>query len=277
VIPKLVAELPAMRVQVWPRTRPLDYEIALSPSLPMETRVRKLEHALADHELELPIQSLLQLGLPDHDPDVADLRIVPLAEHPERPDAKLAAVLERQNLTLLDRTDHIVGFSGADPAALRQQAAALVTAIAAAKTIHVVEQIGVEVMPRKTAKVDRDRAAALGITPAAIDTTLEVLAPGGMRVASTFTPDGQDPVMLAVEWPLADVIDRVMVRSTTGALVPLSAVVTIAETPEPDVILHEGQFPWVGVRIAGPIGALNDALGKLQVPADIKRDVREPE
>ena len=276
-VPTVVTELQAMRVVVWPRTRPLAYEIALGPSLPIEARVRKLEHALADPDLELPSQSLLQLGLPDHEPDVADLRILPPTEHPESVGAKLAAVLERQNVTLLDRTDHIVGLSGPDPAAVRQQTATLVTAIAAAKTVHVVEQIGLDQQPRQVAKIDRDRAAALGITAASIETTLAVLAPGGMRVASTFTPNGEYPVMLVVGWPLADVLARVTVRSTGGALVPLSAVVSVAEVAEADAILHEGQFPWLGVRVAGPIAALNQVLAKLPVPGDIKRDVREPE
>ena len=43
------------------------------------------------------------------------------------------------------------------------------------------------------------------------------------------------------------------------------------------MIFHEGQFPWVGVRVAGPLDALNDVLAKLPVPADIKRDVRDPD
>ena len=96
-------------------------------------------------------------------------------------------------------------------------------------------------------------------------------------MSTLFSQLGQSPVMLAVSGELPGVLDQVMVRSASGGLVPLSAVVSVTEAPEPEVIFHEGQFPWVGVRIAGPLDALKDVLAKLPVPADIKREVRDPD
>ncbi|HEY6035214.1 MAG TPA: efflux RND transporter permease subunit, partial [Kofleriaceae bacterium] len=275
ILPKLAAELQAMRLDVWSRARPLAYEILLDPEMSMQRRVEKLRRALA--QLHLSTRALVQLGLPDQDPDLADLRIAPPAAHVPELEASLAAAFARENLTILDRHDHVVGFSGADLVELRKQSAALVAALATAHGLRVVEQLGGEDRPQPVVTLDRDRAAALGVTASEIATTLRVLAPGGMWVSTWFYPRGQQRVMLAVDGAFPDLLDQVRVRSTTGGLVPLSTVATVTETREPDVIFHEGQFPWIGVRVAGPIDALQNVLAKLPTPATIRRDVLEPD
>jgi multidrug efflux pump subunit AcrB len=274
ILPKLREELQAMNVRVWPRTRPLAYEILLNPEMATERRVDKLAHVI--DRLQLSTVSLLQLGLPGHDPDVADLRIVPSTQHPEEL-ASLASVFEENQLVVLDPHDHVVGFSGPDPTALRVQSDALVALVGHAKGLRVVARPGSEEHVESVVNIDRDRAAALGIAPDEIATALRVLANGGMWVSTTSSERGLSRVVLAVDGRLPDVLGQVMVRSTNGSLVPLSAVATVTQTREPTVVFHEDQFPWVGVRIAGPLDALNDVLAKLPVPADIKREVRDPD
>jgi multidrug efflux pump len=220
---------------------------------------------------------LVQFGEPDRDPDLADLRIVPPPDHANDVEADVAPTFERFDLAVRDRHDHVVGFSGADLEALRVQADALGTALAKTKGLRVIDKLGGDEQQRSVVTIDRDRAAMVGVTTSEIETTLRVLAPGGMWVSTTFTQRNQHRVMLAVDGKLPELFDEVMVRSTTSGLVPLSAVAKITETREPSVIFHEGQFPWVGVRIAGSLDVLEDALAKLPVPADIKRDVREPD
>jgi multidrug efflux pump subunit AcrB len=276
LMPELVGALPVdVHLDTWPRTRPLAYEIMLDPNTTPARRIDKLERALT--ELHLSTTSVVQFGAPGREPDVADLRIVPPKDHAQDLAGDVIAVFERHNFTVRGDHDHIVGFSGPDPGLLRKQAYAFVTAIARMKDVRLVEELGVEDRPQNALKIDRDRAATLRITNSDIDTTLRVLAPRGMWVSTTFTQLGQSPVMLAVTGELPGILDQVMVRSTTGSLVPLSAVVSVTETREPDVIFHEGQFPWVGVRVAGPVDALDNVLAKLPVPADIKRQVRDPD
>jgi multidrug efflux pump subunit AcrB len=85
------------------------------------------------------------------------------------------------------------------------------------------------------------------------------------------------PVILVVEGEMPGVLDQVMLRSASGGLVPVSAVAKVTETREPPVIFREGQIPWVGVRVAGELDALQDVLERLPVPAGVRRDVREPD
>jgi hypothetical protein len=238
-------------------------------------RIDRLERAITD--LHLATRVLVQFGDPDGDPDLSDLRIVPPPDHAKDVDAAVAPTFERFDLAVLDRHDHVVGFSGADPRALQAQADELVTALAKAKGLRVIDKLGGDDQPRSVVTIDRDRAATLGVTSSEIATTLRVLAPGGMWISTTFTQRNQHRVMLAVDGKLPELLDEVMVRSSTSSLVPLSAVAKVTETREPAVIFHEGQFPWIGVRVAGPLDVLEDALAKLPVPADIKRDVREPD
>ena len=275
LVPKLAASLPVdLHVDVWPRTRPLAYEIELGSGMSLAARIDRLERALA--ALHLATRALVQFGDADRDPDLADLRIVPPEEHAQDLADDVALRFGPFNLTVLDRTDHIVGFSGSDVAELRKQADALVASLAKIKGLRVVDRLGGEEQPRMEIAIDRDTAARLGIAASEIASTLSVLAPGGTWVSTTFTQSNQYPVMLAVEGELPGVLDQVMLRSTTGSLVPVSAVAKVTATREPAAIFHEGQFPWIGVRIAGPLDALQDALAKLPVPATVRRDVREP-
>ena len=276
LVPRLEQAMPAdLHVDIWPRTRPLAFEIKLGSAMSLAARVERLERALG--ELHLATRSLVQLGDSDRDPDLADLRIVPPEEHAQDIADDVALRFPHSNLTVLDPHDHVVGYAGTDVKELRAQAEALVAALANVKDLRVVDELGGTDQPRPVITIDRDRAAALGITPSAIATTLGVLAPGGAWVSTTFSQRSQQRVMLAVDGAFPDVLDQVRVRSTTGSLVPLSTVATVTETREPDVIFHEAQFPWVGVRVAGPLDALQNVLAKLQVPASIRRDVREPD
>jgi multidrug efflux pump subunit AcrB len=241
----------------------------------LAARIDRLERAIS--ALHLATRVLVQFGDADRDPDLADLRIVPPPEHAKDVEDDIAPTFERLNLTVRDHRDHVVAFLGADPEALRAQAAALVAALATQKLLRVVGQLGGDDQERSVVTVDRDRAATLGVTASEIATTLRILAPGGMEVSTVFDRQKEHRVMLAVEGQLRELIDQVMVRSTTGGLVPLSAVAKVTETREPTVIFHEGQVRWIGVRVAGSLDVLQDVLATLPVPQGVRRDVREPD
>ncbi|MEP6864594.1 MAG: efflux RND transporter permease subunit [Deltaproteobacteria bacterium] len=275
LLPKIEAELPAaVHVDLWPRTRPLAFQIILDPAAPLARRLDDFQHVVA--ELHLATRSLVQLGMDDRDPDVADLRIVP-PDHADDLEASVIATLERHHLTLRDRHDHIVGFYGADPGAQQHQVEALATAVAGVRELRVVEQIGGADHPHLELKIDRDRASLLEVDVSVVAATLRALAPGGTWLTTTNSQTESTRVMLAVQGELPAVLDQLRVRSRTGNFVPLSSLVTATQTREPLVIFREGSQRWFGVRVAGSLDALNDVLAKLPVPVGMKREVREPD
>jgi hypothetical protein len=60
-------------------------------------------------------------------------------------------------------------------------------------------------------------------------------------------------------------------------MVPLSAFTTIEQRPRPAEVRHEGQFPWIGIRVSGPLDELQATLAKFPVPQQLRRDVRDVE
>jgi multidrug efflux pump subunit AcrB len=116
-------------------------------------------------------------------------------------------------------------------------------------------------------RIDRDSAARLGVTPAAIDDALYD-AYGQRQVATSFTtlnyyrvvmestPDYQaGPEQLA----------RLFVRGAAGQVVPLPAVATFDTGVMPLAITHQGQFPAVTLSFnLAPGAALGQAVQAIQ-------------
>jgi multidrug efflux pump len=91
--------------------------------------------------------------------------------------------------------------------------------------------------PRLSVEIDREKAASLGVTPQAIGRSLETMF--GSRRVTTYTKGGQEydvivQTDLEKRRTLAD-LNTLYVRSGSGQLVPLSAVVTTrlrGDTPD---------------------------------------------
>jgi multidrug efflux pump len=114
--------------------------------------------------------------------------------------------------------------------------------------------------------VDRSKASRLNILPATIDGTLYD-AFGQRQVSIIFTQLNQYRVILESEpnfqlTPAA--LDKLYVKSTTGAMVPLSAIATLKTVSAPLAISHEGQFPSVTLSFnlssGSSLGAAVDAI-----------------
>jgi multidrug efflux pump len=92
-----------------------------------------------------------------------------------------------------------------------------------------------ETRPQIRVSVDRDRAAALGVSLADIGRTLETMM--GSRRVTTFVDDGEeyDVILQAERDDRAAPADlrNLYVRAASGQLVPLSSVVTLSELAEP--------------------------------------------
>ncbi|HEX4405760.1 MAG TPA: multidrug efflux RND transporter permease subunit [Polyangia bacterium] len=127
--------------------------------------------------------------------------------------------------------------------------------------------------------IDRDSAARLGLTLAAIDDALYD-AYGQRQVAISYTATNYYRVVLEVtsEYQTGpDQLARIFVKSATGAIVPLSAVAKFSTGLMPLGITHQGQFPSVtlsfnlapGKALGEAITAIDKVERQIGMPASI--------
>ncbi len=152
---------------------------------------------------------------------------------------------------------------GPDLARSREVARALAERFRAADGIVDVDTSVEADAAREIVVVDRERAARLGVTQAAVADTL-ALAVGG--VDATWLRDGASkyPVPVRLRLPAGDQanLDQLLalrVRSSTGALVPLSSLVHVQAGRWEPSILHKDLLPVVYVT-GDEAGALDSPL-----------------
>lgn len=101
--------------------------------------------------------------------------------------------------------------------------------------------------PELNIHILRDQAAALGVTPEAIENTL-YLAYGSSQIGSIITSTGNYEIIMeispAYQHTLAD-LNALYVKSNSGAMVPLLSVVQIKQIAAPLSISHYGLLPAV--------------------------------
>jgi hydrophobe/amphiphile efflux-1 (HAE1) family protein len=130
--------------------------------------------------------------------------------------------------------------------------------------------------------IDRTRASRMNVPIQAIDDTLYD-AFGQRQISIIFTQLNQYRVVLEVapefrESP--DALDKIYVKATTGALVPLSAFARARVATTPLVLTHEGQFPSVtisfnlgeGYSLGDAVKAIEQTRRELGVPDTIPAD-----
>jgi multidrug efflux pump len=128
--------------------------------------------------------------------------------------------------------------------------------------------------------IDRDSAARLGVTPAAIDNVL-YNAYGQRLVSTIFTQSNQYRVVLEVKpefghGPAA--LQDLYVPSTNSTQVPLAAVAKVIEQPASLAINHIGQFPAAtisfnlaaGAALGQAVRAIEDAQREIGVPPSVR-------
>ncbi len=124
--------------------------------------------------------------------------------------------------------------------------------------------------PQVNVQIDRDRAASLGITPNQIETTLYD-AYGERQVSTIYTPNNEYWVVMEVLPQYqrdANSLGTLYVKSSTGALVPLSAVATLTQSVGPLAINHSGQLPSVTISFNTKEGvSLGQAVSAVQAVA----------
>jgi hydrophobic/amphiphilic exporter-1 (mainly G- bacteria), HAE1 family len=125
-------------------------------------------------------------------------------------------------------------------------------------------------------KIDRDRANTLGVSIDAIRTAL-FNAFGERQVSTIYLPTDSYQVIMEVS-PEAkqdeSALGGIYVRSSNGALVPLSSFATVERTVGPTSINHVGQLQAVTVAFnLAPGTALGDATAKID---QISEEIRMP-
>jgi len=128
--------------------------------------------------------------------------------------------------------------------------------------------------------IDRDTAARLGVSPAAIDNTLYD-AFGQRQVSTLYKRYNQHHVILEAEPGFLrepSSLDKIYVKSSTGKQIPLSAVAKF-ETGNANLeVDHQGQFPAVtisfnvatGISLGAATTIIEQAAQELHMPATVQ-------
>ena len=134
--------------------------------------------------------------------------------------------------------------------------------------------------PAVTVNIDRDRAAALGISAMQIENALGA-AYGGQQVSSIYAPSDQYQVILELlpQYQAdASALSRLYVAGESGTLVPLNGIAHIGNGTMQLSINHQGQIPSVTISFNVAEGkALSDATAaitrlsrQVHVPATVQ-------
>ena len=128
--------------------------------------------------------------------------------------------------------------------------------------------------PQVRVDIQRDRAAALGITPEQIEDAL-YSAFGTRQVSTIYTPTNQYYVIMELAPPFqrdASALPFVYLPARNGRLVPLDAIATLRPDVGPLSVNHLGQVPAVTVSFnLRPGVALSEATGAIEAIA--RRDL----
>jgi HAE1 family hydrophobic/amphiphilic exporter-1 len=132
--------------------------------------------------------------------------------------------------------------------------------------------------PQVNVQVDRDKASALGVTPAQIENAL-FSAYGSRQISTIYTPNNQYRVILELEPQYQrepSQLPMLYVRSSGGQLVPLNTVARLVSSVGPLSVNHLGQLPAVtlsfnlapGMALGDAITEVND-LARVTLPPSI--------
>jgi hydrophobic/amphiphilic exporter-1 (mainly G- bacteria), HAE1 family len=133
--------------------------------------------------------------------------------------------------------------------------------------------------PQAVVNVDRQKAAALGLSAEQIRTAL-YNSFGSRQVATIFTASNDYAVILELIPSFqenTDALSKVFVRSSNGQLIRLGTVATVSQVAGPLTVTHQGQLPAVtisfnlapGVALGEAIDQIQDMERRLALPAAI--------
>ena len=114
--------------------------------------------------------------------------------------------------------------------------------------------------------IDRDRTAALGVTPESIENALYT-AYGSRQISTIYSPNNEYQVIMELMPQFQrdpSAFQLLYVRSRKGDLVPLSALTKLEKTVGPLAVNHAGQLPAVTISFnLPPSVSLGDAVAEI--------------
>src|SRR5215468_10304471 len=175
-----------------------------------------------------------------------------------------------QDITIggrLNKTQYQYTLAASDPSELNHWAPLFLEKIKALPGITGVTTDQLNAGPLLDITINRDVASSYGITPSAIDNTLNDAY--GQRIISTmYTMMNQYHVVLEVPPKFQygpEALEQLYVSSSTGQQVPLRTLITSAIKVSPLVVNHQGQFPSVTISYnLLPGTSLGEAVASIQ-------------
>jgi multidrug efflux pump len=175
-----------------------------------------------------------------------------------------------------------VSLKGNDIATLQDWAPKLVDAL---KKIPQLRDVGSDIDeagPRQTLQIDRESAARLGVSVASIDSALND-AFGQRQVSTIYSDINQFKVVVsALPNQATDPgsLERLYVRSTSGTMVPITALTTMKSGIAPTEVSHESQFSTISLSFnLAPDATMSqaqkiieDTISGMRLPGDIHMD-----
>lgn len=165
------------------------------------------------------------------------------------------------------RSNYQYTLQGLDLDELRDVSTRMVRALQASPVFVGVNSDFDKPAPSVEVKINRDRAAALGVTPTQIENALGY-AFGGQQVSQIYAAQNQYLVILELlpkDQTMLSSLRAVYITSDSGTLVPLSAVTTITSNTIPVVVNHSGELPSVTISFDLAEGyALSDAVAGIE-------------
>jgi HAE1 family hydrophobic/amphiphilic exporter-1 len=170
------------------------------------------------------------------------------------------------------RSDYQFTLQGTDTAQLYADAPKFQQAVARLPGVQDVNSDLLVSTPELDVDLDREQIAALGLTADQVESALS-LAFGSQQVSQIYATDNQYQVIMQVAPQFQrdpSALSRLDVRSSTGKLVPLSAVAATRLQAGPQSVNHAGQLPAVTISFnLRPGVALGEAV------AEVERVARE--
>jgi hydrophobic/amphiphilic exporter-1 (mainly G- bacteria), HAE1 family len=121
--------------------------------------------------------------------------------------------------------------------------------------------------PQVNINIDRDKASALGVTAQQVEDALYT-AYGQRQISTIYAPNDEYWVIMELEDKYqrdAAALSMLYIRSSSGTLVPLSAVAHISNSLGPLTINHLGQLPAVTLSFnLTPGVAIGDAVNEVE-------------
>ena len=120
--------------------------------------------------------------------------------------------------------------------------------------------------PQVNVNIDRDKAAALGVTAQQVENAL-FAAYGQRQITTIYAPNDEYWVVMELEDQYQrdpSALALLYIRSSTGSLVPLNAVANLSTGVGPLSVNHQGQLPAVTISFNLATGAaIGDAVDEI--------------